>query len=155
MSSGKIIIEAAVPSDTAALSALAYRAKRAKGYDDATMVLLAEALLLTPARLSKHKFWVARDGAEILGCIALAAIEKTTAEIRAFYVAPEHQGRGVGTRLWQNMVFTAQCQGVTLLHGQVDEPSLAFYRRLGFRSEKTLPSCTVPSLTIYYMVCDI
>jgi ribosomal protein S18 acetylase RimI-like enzyme len=144
-----------VPADSAALSALAYRSKRSNGYDDTTMARMTGALEFTPARLSKHRFWVAADRAQIIGCIALAPLDNTTAAVRSFFIAPEYKGRGIGTLLWQSLFTIAQSQGVIQLVAEADPASLAFYENLGFVTQKLVPSRHIPGEMVPIMARDI
>lgn len=140
-----------MPADTEALSALAYRSKKSNGYDDAAMTRMRTALELTTARLSRHRFWVAEQDSQIVGCVALAPIDNTTAAVRSFYIAPEHKGRGIGKMLWIELLTIAQSQGVTCLTAEADPASVTFYESLGFTTDELAPSRNLPGAIVPWM----
>lgn len=96
-------------------------------------------------RASIHASWVRQRGAaigtqvaehdgHIVGFISLARLwGNDEGEITALYIQPEHQGRGLGRRLWE--------QGIGLLRAQqcpavwvwvlARAPAVAFYEHMG------------------------
>ena len=59
-----------------------------------------------------------------------------TAEMTAFWVAPEQRGQGIGEALVAGIVDWAKSQGVTTLQAWVVEDNyraLGFYKKLGFQ----------------------
>lgn len=157
MNAASITIRAAVFSDTAALTELIYQSKQSNGYSDLTMKLFArdDALRITPARLSKHPFWVAETDGRIIGCVALDPHDGKAGEIRTFFIAPDHLRRGVGRLLWQVLLPTAQSQGFTRLNVNADPNSAPFYEALGFVTVEMRSSNAISGRMIPHMVCDI
>ena len=65
--------------------------------------------------------------------------DSQTAEMTAFWVAPEQRGQGVGDALVAAIVNWAKSQGVTTLQAWVVEDNtraLSFYKKLGFQNTK-------------------
>ncbi len=137
------------------MSDLAYRSKQSNGYDASVMALFADALRITPDRLTKLRFWVAEEDGRIVGCIALEHLGGTTGEVRSFFTDPEHKGRGIGRRLWYELRTIAQTQGITYLLARADPASVLFYESLGFETKGEVPSRAYPSQLRPYMIRQI
>lgn len=73
---------------------------------------------------------VAEQDGQLLGFAALAS---TTNEIRAVYVAPRAQGRGVGTALLSALEATAQRLDLNVLTVDASLMAEAFYARHGYQ----------------------
>lgn len=119
------------------------------------MEKFADGLRVTPERIKCCRFWVAEMQGEIVGCIALEVLERGTGEVRTFFIAPEHQGRGIGKRLLMALVTIAHTQGITQLQAHADPVSVKHYERFGFRIEGQVPSRSCPTLQVPYMLRDI
>ncbi len=97
----------------------------------------AEAFLerVSPAAIAanlasdRYLHVVAEEAGEVIGFAAL----RDTQHLFHLFVAPGHQGQGVGRRLWQQLQGQAQAQGH---HGaftvNASPGSVAVYLRLGF-----------------------
>jgi len=61
---------------------------------------------LRRCREARDGFWVAVDGSDIIGSVAIDGIhaENEGAHLRWFIVAPEYQGQGIGSRLLKEAV---------------------------------------------------
>ena len=98
------------------------------------------------ARVPESRWYLVAREAEIPGrpgpgerIVGYAGINVVGAEadIQTVAVAPDAQGRGIGSRLVQALADRARGQGVRLLHLEVradNEPALVLYRRLGFEA---------------------
>lgn len=70
----------------------------------------------TLGRLAEHydprtdRLWLAEDGDEIVGSIAIVAAEPDVAQLRWFLIRPAARGRGLGRRLLQDAI--AFCRDV-------------------------------------------
>lgn len=137
------------------MSALAYRAKKSNGHSAQAMKKFAEGLRITPERLQSYRFWVAEEKDEVIGCIALEVLERGQGEVRSFFIAPEHQGRGVGKRLMLALATIANTQGITQLQAHADPVSVKHYQRFGFTIVGTRASRSCPNLQVPYMVRDL
>jgi putative acetyltransferase len=82
-------------------------------------------------------FWAAWDGAEVLGCGALKALDAGEGEIKSMRTAPAFLRRGVAAALLEHIISVARVRGYRRLRletgtGPAFEPAIAFYRRFGF-----------------------
>lgn len=81
-------------------------------------------------------FWVAADGGDPVGSIALTPLDGPVAELDVMYVAPGYRGTGVAQALLFALEGHARAAGVDVLRLRAGEPqpeALRFYRRAGFR----------------------
>jgi ribosomal protein S18 acetylase RimI-like enzyme len=80
--------------------------------------------------------WVAWDGADAVGCVALHALGPDVAELKRMYVRPEARGRGVARRLTEHAIAEATARGyATLRLGTLTTMHAAqrLYASVGFR----------------------
>lgn len=77
-----------------------------------------------------QEFFVAVDGAEVVGCGALHVLWEDLAEVRTLAVAPTAQGQGVGSALLHRLIENARELGVHRLFCLTFETE--FFGRHGF-----------------------
>jgi putative acetyltransferase len=80
-------------------------------------------------------FLVALDGEELIGTAAIRQLDATTAELRRMWLLEPYQGRGIGYRLWRELLAFARAKGyrrVRLTTDDENDRARVFYRRLGF-----------------------
>ena len=77
-----------------------------------------------------QEFFVAVDGAEVVGCGALHVLWQDLAEVRTLAVAPTAQGQGVGSALLHRLIENARELGVHRLFCLTFETE--FFGRHGF-----------------------
>ena len=80
--------------------------------------------------------WVAWEGSDALGCVALQAQAPATAELKRMYVRPDARGRGVARRLGEHAIVVAGTLGYEKLRlGTLANMRAAqqLYESLGFR----------------------
>ncbi len=80
-------------------------------------------------------FWVAFDGDEPVGSIALVALDERRAELDAMYVTPTRRRSGIADALLAEVEAHARKSGTTrivLRAGAPQPEALAFYRSAGF-----------------------
>jgi GNAT superfamily N-acetyltransferase len=80
--------------------------------------------------------WLAWDGGEAAGCVALHALSPDIAEVKRMYVRPASRGRGIARRLGERVIAEAR----TLGYGHVRLGTLttmlaaqSLYASLGFQ----------------------
>jgi putative acetyltransferase len=95
------------------------------------------ALDLERLRAPGITFWSAWGGGELLGCGALKELDPRSGEVKSMRTAPEHRGRGVGSRILAHIIAVARHRAYEQLYletGAMPEfaPARALYRRYGF-----------------------
>lgn len=95
------------------------------------------ALDLDGLRVPEVTFWSVYDGAGLVGCGAIKALDDEHAEIKSMRVAPSHRRCGVATTLLRHMLAEARARGfsrVSLETGSFGffEPARRLYRSHGF-----------------------
>lgn len=94
---------------------------------------------------NSYNFWYAVDEqGTVVGSIGLKKIDAQNGELKKFFVAKAHRGKGVAQKLFGALLKAAEKHGFQKLWlGTVDEFAAAhkFYEKCGFRriSAKTLP----------------
>ena len=150
-----ITIRRAQPAETNALTVLIMRSKRSNGYDEAFMDACHDVLAVTPERLAKGEYWVAEAGT-LCGCASLwPDSDGISAEVNAFFIAPEWQGKGVGRLLWQKLVERATALGFHNLHLDSDPAAVPFYLAMGFTVTGQSPSEAIPGRVLPYMAISL
>jgi len=77
----------------------------------------------------------AHDGATLVGVAGIEVQADGFAELKRFYVAPEHRGAGVADALLAALLARARAAGVSTVRletGDRQRAAMAFYRRHGF-----------------------
>jgi ribosomal protein S18 acetylase RimI-like enzyme len=89
----------------------------------------------------QQRFWGALEDGELLGIVGLErkprAKERHKAVVVGMYVAPEHNGRGIGRQLLEALLADARAQGIrqlVLTVTQGNGAAMQLYERAGFRS---------------------
>ena len=80
-------------------------------------------------------FWIATEGDQPVGSVALTPLDGNVAELDVMYVAPDHRRSGVAGDLLAVLEQHARTVGITMLRLRAGEPqpeALSFYRRAGF-----------------------
>ena len=83
------------------------------------------------------RLFLARDGDQISGCVALRPFGDGVCEIKRLYVRPDFRGKGLGHELTQAVIDAAREIGyqrmrLDTLPGRMDR-AIAMYHSLGFR----------------------
>ena len=89
---------------------------------------------LAPAQ--GQRTWLARRNGNLIGAITVTD-HGHEAEISAFYVAPEHQGKGLGKQLWNRAVHFAGDKDIVLDLFAHNTNAIEMYRHLGFEIDTT------------------
>jgi tRNA (guanine37-N1)-methyltransferase len=132
----------AVESDAGELLTLQRAAylSEALAYDDFTIPPLLEPLEGTVGRIRQGQVWKAVAGTRIVGSVHLA-VDGSVGRIGRLMVAPDWQGRGVGTKLLKLAEQTAPAEVTSyeLFTGAESEGNLRLYRRAGYREVRRDP----------------
>lgn len=83
------------------------------------------------------RLFLAIEGDEVMGCVALRRIGDGVGEMKRLYVRPAFRGRGLGQTLTERLIAEALLIGYASLRldtlpGKMDQ-AIAMYRSLGFQ----------------------
>jgi GNAT superfamily N-acetyltransferase len=134
-------IRRADPGDAPALTRLAHAAKHHWRYPEELIRLWQDALTVSEDYIARHPVFCAVRGGAVVGFYALGG-EGDTRELEHMWVAPEHLGAGVGTRLFEHAMLMLRAEGGSRLQIASDPNAEGFYRRMGARragEEESVP----------------
>jgi len=156
------LLRRATTNDTAAITALALRAKQSNGYDDVFMAACVDELTVYADDVEKGEFWLAEstdtDDTILCGSASLIVspdIHARKGEISGFYIAPEWQRQGVGRLLWQKLRQRAMALGLSQIELDSDPNATEFYTRLGFSITGERPSGSIPGRVLPHMTLQL
>jgi N-acetylglutamate synthase and related acetyltransferases len=89
------------------------------------------------------RLWVAADGENIVGSVAIVQSESSVAKLRWFIVSPAYQGEGVGKKLLDTAMQFCREQGYThvfLWTFQELETARYLYKKYGFVQTEQKPN---------------
>jgi GNAT superfamily N-acetyltransferase len=130
-------IRPATVSDAPALTVIAQTAKRHWGYPEPWLEAWAPALTITADYLSENPVLVAeQDGVPV----AFAGLVDGGAhwQLDHLWVLPEHQGHGLGSRLFQGALDEVRARRPGLLRIEAEPFAQGFYERCGARQVGTI-----------------
>ena len=127
------------PDDAAALTRIAHASKRYWRYPDDLMLQWKDALTVSEDFIDGYPVVCAVRGGEIVGFYALSG-DGDTRELEHFWVAPDHVGEGIGTRMFEQLLLTLRDDGGHVLRIASDPNAEGFYRRMGARRDGDVPS---------------
>lgn len=127
-----------VPGDFDDARVRALIALHLQGMHDHSPPEHVHALDLSALQRPDISFYVAWDGADVLGMGALRALGDGTGELKSMRTAPAHLRKGIAAAMLEHLIAEARARGyrrVSLETGRGDafEPALALYRKRGFR----------------------
>ena len=128
-------IRRATPSDDApALSAIAKAAKAHLGYPAEWLAAWDRTITVDPEYLALHRVWLAfeRGSGRPAGFAALVD-ERTCWRLDHLWVAPEHQRRGLGRRLWDVVLAAVRDLRPGPMLIEAEPRAAGFYERCGAR----------------------
>jgi len=121
------------------LSDLAFRSKRAWGYDDLFMEACREELHVTPESIGICPTFVAESGGEIVGFYQLE-----DDALSAMFVEPERMRSGVGRALCAHLTALARARRLAAVVIQSDPNAQGFYEAMGAERIGETPSASIP-----------
>jgi ribosomal protein S18 acetylase RimI-like enzyme len=127
-------IRRAVSAEAGSLTAIAKAAKAHLGYPAEWLDAWDAALTVDAAYLALHRVWVGveRESALPAGFVALVD-EGTAWRLDHLWIAPEHQGRGLGRRLWSVAMAAVRESRPGAVRIEADPSAAGFYERCGAR----------------------
>ena len=96
---------------------------------------------------------IAIDDGNVIGAIALRAVDAETCEAKRLYITPAHRGGGVSRILMQRVMDEARSIGYRRMVGDtmpVMTQALAMYDRMGFRRIDGYPGSTEGAICIEF-----
>ena len=85
-----------------------------------------------------QKSWVAVDKDAVVGAVVVKS-RGSECELSGFYVLPQYQGQGIGTRLWQNVLEFVGDRPITLDIYAHNKKTIQLYEHWGFHEDTTRP----------------
>ncbi|SRR6266404_892375 len=104
------------------------------------------------------RLFLADDGDDVMGCVALRKIGDSVGEMKRLYVRPQFRGRGLGRTLTEKLIAEAkQIDYASLrldtLPGKMDQ-AIAMYRSLGFKEIAPYYKNPVEGATFMELILD-
>lgn len=152
-SPSEIHIRLAEIDDVDVMTDVSIRAKQSNGYDDALMDVWRDELTVTVAHLCQGEYWVAVDGGQILGCASLSPDkDRQSGKVHGFFIDPDHQGRGIGRMLWDQLRVRAHAYGMPDVRLDADPNAVPFYEAMGFIVVGEAPSGSIEDRRLPHMM---
>jgi GNAT superfamily N-acetyltransferase len=139
----EIRLRPARPPEADLLSELALRSKGYWDYDQVFLDSCRAELTIRPGEVPGRCIVVAEAAGQILGFYSVDG-HPPVGELGNMWVEPEWIGTGVGRRLWQHAMTTAQKAGFIALRIGSDPGAEGFYRAMGAQRIGTTPSASIP-----------
>jgi predicted N-acetyltransferase YhbS len=132
-------IRRAEPQDAATLTAIARAAKAAWGYPADWMAEWLPELTFTREYVSANEVFVATIDDEPVG-VAVLHLSADGGSLEHVWIAPAHQGCGIGGRLVRRALSAATAHGLRTLTVASDPHAEAFYLKLGAQRTGSEPA---------------
>jgi GNAT superfamily N-acetyltransferase len=120
----------AKPEDAAALTDIAFAAKRHWGYPEKWIESWRESLTVGPEFIASHETYVAIVDSRRVGFYALDR-KDDRADLLHLWVLPDAMGRGVGRSLFIHALARTKELGFRNLEIESDPNAEGFYQRMG------------------------
>ena len=118
------------PGDAAALTAIAFEAKRQWGYPEAWIRAWAGTLTIAPGYVASNPTFSALEGGAAAGFCALR-MGAGEARVDHLWVRPAHWRRGIGRALFRHAESVARAAGAQVLVVESDPNAEGFYLAMG------------------------
>jgi GNAT superfamily N-acetyltransferase len=148
------MIRPAWPGEAETISALAVRSKAHWKYSPEQMAVFRSELTVTPEQIPGRRAHVLEEAGCLVGFYTLLPRDAKVAELEHLFVEPTELGRGVGTALFHHACGVALRAGFRDLVIQSDPNAAGFYRAMGARLEREIPS-SIPGRTIPYFAYSL
>ena len=125
-------IRRAKPQDAAALTEIAFAAKRHWGYPEQWIQGWKKILTIDADFIAKHETYTAYKDEHAVGFYALIR-GSNRASLEHLWVLPSAMGQGVGRALFSHAVQRAKAQGVEAIEIESDPNAEKFYEQMGAR----------------------
>lgn len=104
------------------------------------------------------RLFLAVDGDQMMGCVALRKIGDGVGEMKRLYVRPKFRGRGLGRTLTEKLIAEAKQIGYVRLRldtlpGKMDQ-AIAMYRSFGFQEIEPYYKNPVADATFMELLLD-
>ena len=142
---GSLKFETPNAADCCALSQLVFSSKASHGYDSEFMEACREELIVTPLTLQNGPSCLAwlKDREKPQGFTQIAQNKDGDCELEALFVAPDHQGHGLGQQLFSWATGQARTLGYADLLINSDPGAKRFYLAAGARLIGTAASGSI------------
>jgi GNAT superfamily N-acetyltransferase len=125
-------IRRAKPEDAAALTEIAFAAKRHWGYPDQWIQGWKNILTIEPDFISKHETYTAYMDEHAVGFYAVIR-GSNRASMEHLWVLPSAMGQGVGRALFNHAIERAKVLGIEAIEIESDPNAEKFYEKMGAR----------------------
>jgi GNAT superfamily N-acetyltransferase len=125
-------IHRAKPEDAAALTEIAFAAKRHWGYPEVWIQGWKEVLTIKPEFIARNEAYVACLDGQSVGFYALVNA-KDRVSLEHLWVLPSAMGQGIGRALFRHAVERAKALGVEAIEIESDPNAERFYEQMGAR----------------------
>ena len=139
---GNCSIRLARPEEAPVLTRLAIRSKAHWGYDASFMAACNSELTVTADQIAERATFVFEEQARALAFYRVE-VEAETADIALFFVDPFELRRGIGTKMWHQLLDLCRRRGAIRITIASDPNAADFYLSLGAKPVGTVPSESV------------
>lgn len=152
-----VTLHEAAEQDCVSLTQLAVASKQHWGYSQEFMQSCYAELAVTPKKLAHRDSYYKKAllAGHIAGFYCLQKLSANKFELGALFVSPEHIGKGIGQRLWQDLLSAASAQGGEHLLIASDPHAEAFYLKMGAVKTGDIPSGSIPSRRLPLLVVEL
>ncbi len=119
----------AKPEEAAALTEIAFAAKRHWGYPERWIQLWADVLTITSELITRNPTFSAIDDGRVAGFYSLTIDPRP--DLNHLWILPDAMGRGIGRALFEHAVQQAKELGFATFEIEADPNAEPFYLHMG------------------------